>query len=484
MADSLPIIQLDKDQWVDVYAASGIAVGTILEIQSLNAGDVRIHIGPDQPDDEDGHELVIKAGKTVTPPSPSGIWAFSQMGGAVHVAKAITPSTSIVGTAGAAADVSRYGQLVTGMRGDDVLVRFEYSNSSEDVIETVAGTGTTGNADAMASVTTGIGVGEAIIESKRFITYRPGHEVYAFFTTIYDTPEPGTYQRHGIFNGVDGFFFGYENTVFGVSLRKDGVDEFFPQSGWNIDPCDGAGKSGFNLNHNALLQYKITYGWLGSAPVSFWVYGGIGYDWILVHVIDQTNTSTSPTISEPSQAIKFEVGRTAGDGADITMRTSSWAGGTIEGIHTHAGHRVFAGEGFSSLSAGTETLIAAFRNKDTFQGRANKVAIEATYMGASTDGTKSVIIRFWRNATVIGGVWNDVDADNSVTEINVTAAFTQGSGKYEMSVPMAKSDTISLVLGAGHIHLEMDPGELMLVTGESAGASEVELSFRWEEYFS
>ncbi len=95
MANSLPIIQLDKDQWIDIYAVTGIAVGTILEIQSLNAGDVRVHIGPTQPDDADGHELVIKAGKTVTPPSPSGIWAFSQMGGAVYVRPYVGETTPV-----------------------------------------------------------------------------------------------------------------------------------------------------------------------------------------------------------------------------------------------------------------------------------------------------------------------------------------------------------------------------------------------------
>jgi len=390
--------------------------------------------------------------------------------------------TETVGSSGAKADVSRYGQVVTGMRGDDVLVRFEYNNSDEDVDETVSGTGATANADAMASVSPGTGVGTAEISSLRYVTYRPGHEVYTFFTTIYAAPEASTYQRHGIFNGSNGFFFGYEGTTFGVSIRKDGSDTQTAQASWNVDVCDGSGPSGFNLNHEALLQYKITYGWLGSAPVSFWVYGGADYDWILIHVIDQTNTSTSPTISEPSQGIKIESGRTTGTGAAMLTKTSSWGAGTIEGIHTHAGHRVFAGNTSTSLVAATETLMSSFRNKSTFQGRANKVAIEAVYMGAATDGNKSVLINFYRNATVTGGTWNDVDANNSVTEVNTTATFS--GGKYEMTVPLSKVDSVSLDLGGGHIHLELFPGETMTVAGLSANANDVVLSFRWEEYFS
>ncbi len=44
MSDSIAIIQLDKAKWIDIYTVSGIAVGTVLEIQALNAGDVRLHI--------------------------------------------------------------------------------------------------------------------------------------------------------------------------------------------------------------------------------------------------------------------------------------------------------------------------------------------------------------------------------------------------------------------------------------------------------
>ena len=53
-----------------------------------------------------------------------------------------------------------------------------------------------------------------------------------------------------------------------------------------------------------------------------------------------------------------------------------------------------------------------------------------------------------------------------------------------MSIPVSKVDTVGLVVGAGHIHLELLPGETMTVTGQSANASDVIISFRWEEYFS
>ena len=83
MADSIPIVEIPKAKWVDVYAVTGIAVGTVLEIQALNAGDVRLSIKATKPSDADGHVLLTKGYRMVTPPAPSGVWVYSEMGSAI-----------------------------------------------------------------------------------------------------------------------------------------------------------------------------------------------------------------------------------------------------------------------------------------------------------------------------------------------------------------------------------------------------------------
>jgi hypothetical protein len=411
--------------------------------------------------------------------------ASDQEGADVRIVTETEPfPVAVLGAAGAQVDASRYGQLITGGRKDNVLVRFEYNNSTEDVSLTTSGTGVEANAGSMASVSPGTGVGAAAIASRRVVAYRPGHEAYGFFTTLYGAPEANTYQRHGLFDVTNGFFFGYEDAIFGATVRDGGVDLRIPQSEWNADTCDGAGKSRFKLNHATLNQYKITYGWLGSAPVTFWIYSGSEKGWILAHVYDKSNSITTPTIGEPSQGILFETGRTTGTGAAIEMKTSSWGAGTIESFHSHAGHRTFGGETSNTLVAATPTHIASFYNKPTFQGKANKVAIEAVYMGVATDGNKSVLIRMYRDATITGPDYIDIDADNSVTAVSVVGTLVADTGKYELTVPLAKVGSQSLNLGSGHIHLELLPGETMTIVGFSSGASDVTVSFRWEEYFS
>jgi hypothetical protein len=129
-----------------------------------------------------------------------------------------------------------------------------------------------------------------------------------------------------------------------------------------------------------------------------------------------------------------------------------------------------------------ETIVGSFRNESTFQSKTNKVATQAVYAGFSCDGTKITAFKFYRNATITGGAWSSVDSANSVTSVNLTG--TVAGGTFEFAVPIGKVDNAQLDLGAGHIHLELLPGETMSIVGLSAGASDVQVAFRWEEFFS
>lgn len=384
-------------------------------------------------------------------------------------------------TNGATAEVSRYGQLIVGARKDDILCRFEYSNSAMDVAVSTTGTGASSNSNSQAVASTGAGVGKCTFDTLRIMKYRPAHEMYAYGSIVFSAGVANTTQRWGPFDDNDGFYFGYSGTTFGVGIRKGASDTFIAQSSWNKDKCDGTGSSGFNLDKTKNNQYKIIYGWLGISPITYLVYGGDTLGWIICHVVDYTNSITTPTVNSPSFKIRWEVERTSGAGA-ITIAIGCVAGGTTEIVHSHAGHRVFAGSSSVTLTAGVETLIAVFRSKATYQGKPNKVAAEAVYLGASTDGAKNVKFTLTKNATITGGAWADVNTANSVMEVNTTATFA--SGTQEMIIPMLKADTLALDLGAGHFHLELFPGETMTVSGLSASANDVLIAFCWEEYFA
>lgn len=284
---------------------------------------------------------------------------------------------------GTVAEVTRYGQQVMGLRHDDIKCRFEYNNSTNDVSVTTTGTGTSSNSNSQAVASTGAGVGKCTFSTVRSVPYQPAHEIYFFGSAVFTTGAANTNQRYGMFDDDDGFFFGYSGTTFGVTLRKGASDTFIAKSAWNKDKCDGTGISGFNLDPTKNNQYKISFGWLGIAPISFHIYGGESRGWVLAHVIDYTNTQTTPTVNSPSHKIRWQVERTSGAGA-ITVAVGCVSGGSIQGEHSHAGRRVFAGSAATTLTAATEKFIAAFRSVTTFQSKTNKVRMEAVYLAVRT----------------------------------------------------------------------------------------------------
>lgn len=89
MPDTLPNIILPSNEWVDLYALTGIAVGTQIKIQNIGYADVHLTVAPIQPglgsenfcisSRRVGGYIYINAGA-------SGVWAFSgTKGGKVNV---------------------------------------------------------------------------------------------------------------------------------------------------------------------------------------------------------------------------------------------------------------------------------------------------------------------------------------------------------------------------------------------------------------
>lgn len=90
MADTSPDVILPPRTPVNLYAATGITVGTKVSVQNVTSNDVRIHVGPVQPTmGVSGASLLRpgEAGENET--GDSGLWAWSVTGAAVQVAEVI-----------------------------------------------------------------------------------------------------------------------------------------------------------------------------------------------------------------------------------------------------------------------------------------------------------------------------------------------------------------------------------------------------------
>lgn len=79
MADTLPNVQLPAGQWVNLYTATGITVGTQIQVQNLGGSLVLVHTGDDVPTSADGFNIIRPDSLTfVSQIAPTGAYAMSE----------------------------------------------------------------------------------------------------------------------------------------------------------------------------------------------------------------------------------------------------------------------------------------------------------------------------------------------------------------------------------------------------------------------
>ncbi len=92
MADTLQNIELQPNTWVDLYATSGIPVGTQITVENLSSTHVKLNAGATQPTIEMANASASGAYTPVTgydsatnESGDTGAWAYSHSLGLVNV---------------------------------------------------------------------------------------------------------------------------------------------------------------------------------------------------------------------------------------------------------------------------------------------------------------------------------------------------------------------------------------------------------------
>lgn len=163
------------------------------------------------------------------------------------------------------------------------------------------------------------------------ITYTPGAELYAYFTGVFTAGVAGTFQRIGLTDKVNGFFIGYEGTVFSVSIVTNSAITSIGQSSFNIDTLTGAAGSKFTragvpeaINFTFQNVFRVRFGWVGSASI---VYEVLSPDdqWVIYHINRNPNTQSLPSIQNPNLPITLWM---SSNGTNLVQGTSCWAAGS------------------------------------------------------------------------------------------------------------------------------------------------------------
>jgi hypothetical protein len=369
-------------------------------------------------------------GRTVIP----GIWADA-MEGRDSDTPAIRMSMS--DQFNRRAHVSQSGELIIGSKSDDISVNFQYQISTKDIRNggSQTGTGSVDHLGSTAGVSTGTGVGSAIIETRDAIRYRPGHECYLSGSCILAPFEENVNQYFGFLNNTDGICYGAQGLEDGLWFIEGGNVQFTPRSEWNVDKLNGRGgadnPSGYKIDPQTGQVPNIKYVWHGFRNITIEVIDENG-NFIPCHKLTFINTATQVHLENPHLPVSMKIERTQGTGADLTIECGSIRAGVVAGQEEdNASNRWFPAFTLdNTVTGGSDYHLLTLRSKASFQGKNNHLKTRVKILVSTNNTNQDAIFFATRLAALnagdqstITGAFVDVDTEDSVME-KATNFFT------------------------------------------------------------
>jgi hypothetical protein len=195
----------------------------------------------------------------------------------------------------------------------------------------VSGTGTAtlyevNKAQTVLSVSAST-AGRRIRQTKMRFNYQPGKSQLTLMTFSFSSAATaGILRKEGQFDEKNGLFLDDNGVTYGFVRRTyvtgSAVDNRVAQADWNVDPMDGTGPSGVNLDFTKTQILVMDYEWLGVGRIrmGFNVHG-VTY---IAHEFLNTNNLDVVYMSDPNLPLRSEIENTgAGAAASITQICST-----------------------------------------------------------------------------------------------------------------------------------------------------------------
>ena len=226
------------------------------------------------------------------------------------------------------ANTDTFGDLVAGSRWSQAEIDFALGADATLITPTATGSGSVVYSNGGVTLATGAAATSSEnLTSVQTLEYRPGHEWFAYFTAAFTAGIAGSHQRIGFYNGApnapqDGFFIGYEGTVFGVTRFQSftGQNAFaansapgIAQTAMNGDALNGGAGSRFTTggvpaswSPGFTNLYRLRGAWLGAGDVILEV-GNPDGGWVVMHTFRFPNTSSISYTTTNTWNLQLEV---------------------------------------------------------------------------------------------------------------------------------------------------------------------------------
>lgn len=297
----------------------------------------------------------------------------------------------------------------------------------------VTGTGTVVAVPERAAVRLSTGSGafgaSAIRSTRQYHRYQPGKSQLAYITFVLGAAVSGVRRRVGYFDASDGLFL--EQTIAGVRLvQRSSVSGspsdavYADQADWNIDPLDGSGPSGIELDWEKANFLVIQLPWqgVGDTLIGFVLAGTIVY----AHRFQNANARTSVYMRSGSLPVRFEIENT-GTAAGIATLDNICTAVISEGGQDPQGKQFTANMGITPESVTTREVVMALRAKATGpRGGRNTGQIMLRDFDLTATGQNGFFWELVVGGTITGGSWAAHDANRSIAEVDVVGGTISG----------------------------------------------------------
>ena len=393
--------------------------------------------------------------------------------------------SSVVGIGGS--NASAFGDLNVAAFTPVIQLDFVYGINTQTGTSSIVTTGVVDTDASRLRIQTGVGAaGSGTFQSISIARYRAGQGMMARFTAAWTASAANSTQVVGVGNTQVGYFFGYNGTTFGISIRNAGSDGWVAQSSWNGDKCNGTGASGFNWNPQLGNVMMIQYPFLGYGAIKFWVENPVTGAWILCHTIQYPNTSASVQVSNPS--FPFYANATnSGSTTNLLLYVGS-VGVFISGVRDYLAAQWSADALKNTIS--TEANLFNLRNCTTYNTVTNSGLIRLRSMCCSTDNGNGIATVRLKKGVTIGGSPSytpingstanqgvTITSGNSIASLDIAGTGVTGTTFFNVS--LARNSNVFYDLTA--FNLFIAPTEVLTVTAFSAAAASIQVTLNWNE---
>ena len=252
------------------------------------------------------------------------------------------------------------------------------------------------------------------------------------------------------------------------------TDNHTAQSSWNLDIEPFSGFDPTKLN-----SYKIQFGYLGVANITYSIYNPNNGEFIAVHQIEWANSNTTPHLGSPNLKAGWTSASLGSSGTNLTVKGAS-ASIMLEGDEVIK-NNTFADESTVASVGTTLTNLITIKNRIVFGDRFNLGKAFPLLISVNNDHNKGAIVEIIRNATV-GGTPNYQYQDeyNSIVIADKAGTTVSGGTLIDaFTVGAALSEDIDL----SNLFTELLPEDTFTIAAKTVSGTSTSMTatIAWKE---